>query len=175
MKDINEHFNTIRAWILDHSADKGAAYGAGFQVGIAFVRHENCPQSEPERIMGIALRAVGIVSVYPEALSDHCPGEHNDSWLGREDSPLAICCQHPVDRFRSDLMVWGNQNIAVEVDGHDFHERTKAQAQHDKSRDRIFQQLGYLVFRYTGSEVWSDPINCAKEVINAALGGVVKE
>lgn len=53
--------------------------------------------------------------------------------------------------------------IVFECDGHDFHERTKEQAEHDKKRDRYFQQNGYIVFRYTGREIWRDPESCATE------------
>jgi very-short-patch-repair endonuclease len=44
--------------------------------------------------------------------------------------------------------------LIVEVDGHEFHERTKEQAQRDRERDRILVQAGYTVFRFTGSEIY---------------------
>lgn len=47
--------------------------------------------------------------------------------------------------------------IAVECDGHDFHERTREQAERDKRRDRDLQVEGWLVARFTGSEIWRDP------------------
>lgn len=56
--------------------------------------------------------------------------------------------------------------MIVECDGHDFHERTKEQARRDKRRDRFFQSKGFKVLRFTGSEIWADPENCASEVIN---------
>jgi hypothetical protein len=45
---------------------------------------------------------------------------------------------------------------AIEIDGHDFHERTKEQAKRDRSRDRNLSAFGYTVLRYTGSEVYCD-------------------
>ena len=56
-------------------------------------------------------------------------------------------------------------SLVVECDGHDYHEKTKAQAQKDKSRDRLLKQAGYDVIHFTGSEIWMDPEKCAKEVI----------
>lgn len=53
--------------------------------------------------------------------------------------------------------------LVVELDGHDFHERTKEQAKRDKSRDRALIDAGYQVIRFTGSEVYADPVKCAKE------------
>lgn len=53
--------------------------------------------------------------------------------------------------------------IAIELDGHDFHERTKEQARRDKSRDRNFTNQGWKVLRFTGSEVYADPELCVLE------------
>ncbi len=47
--------------------------------------------------------------------------------------------------------------IAVELDGFEFHEKTKEQAISDKERDRNLQQEGYFVARFSGSEVYADP------------------
>lgn len=55
--------------------------------------------------------------------------------------------------------------LIVECDGHDFHARTKEQAKRDRSRDRIAQYEGIPIFRFTGSELWNDPIGCADEVL----------
>lgn len=54
--------------------------------------------------------------------------------------------------------------VAVELDGHDFHERTKEQAIRDKSRDRELQMLGWKAVRFTGAEVWRDPERCCFEI-----------
>jgi len=45
---------------------------------------------------------------------------------------------------------------AIELDGHEFHERTKEQAQRDRERDRNLAAIGYQVLRYTGSEIYKD-------------------
>lgn len=44
--------------------------------------------------------------------------------------------------------------LAVECDGHDFHEKTKEQARRDKSRDRILISHGIHTIRFTGSEIF---------------------
>lgn len=73
----------------------------------------------------------------------------------KPDDPLA-------DEFG--MVTTTYSQIVVECDGHDFHERTKEQAQRDKARDRALQAAGYTVLRYTGSEIWKDPDGCAREV-----------
>jgi very-short-patch-repair endonuclease len=58
--------------------------------------------------------------------------------------------------------------IAVECDGHDFHERTKEQAERDRSRDRALQLAGAFVLRFTGREIYRDAAVCAAEVSKVA-------
>lgn len=55
--------------------------------------------------------------------------------------------------------------LAVECDGHDFHEKTKEQAARDKARDRYITGLHVPMMRFTGSEIWRSPMQCAEEVI----------
>lgn len=59
----------------------------------------------------------------------------------------------------------GWNRLIVECDGHDFHERTKEQAARDRDRDRQAQLSGIEIFRFTGSELWRDPLGCADQVI----------
>jgi len=56
--------------------------------------------------------------------------------------------------------------IFIECDGHDFHERTKEQAERDRSKDREIQAADITIFRFTGRELWRDPVTCAEQVIN---------
>jgi len=59
-----------------------------------------------------------------------------------------------------------NYYAAVECDGHDFHERTKEQAAHDRARDRFFQSEGLAVMRFTGSEIWRAPGAVSREIVS---------
>lgn len=56
--------------------------------------------------------------------------------------------------------------LAIEIDGHDFHEKTKEQAGYDKRRDREIAIHDYYVLRFTGSEIYTNSIKCVQEVIN---------
>lgn len=60
--------------------------------------------------------------------------------------------------------------IAVECDGHDFHERTKEQAERDKARDRELQMLGWEVARFTGSEIVRDTIGVVEDLLRFCHG-----
>lgn len=63
------------------------------------------------------------------------------------------------------------RKLVIECDGHEYHERTKEQAARDRSRDRDLNNLGYEVFRFTGSELWRDPWDCADQLYIWALRG----
>jgi hypothetical protein len=53
--------------------------------------------------------------------------------------------------------------IAVEIDGHDFHERTKEQVAYRNQRDRDLQAGGWTVLHFSGTEVNRDPVRCVME------------
>lgn len=55
--------------------------------------------------------------------------------------------------------------IFIECDGHDFHERTKEQAEHDRSKDRAIQAAGIPILRFTGREIFRDVGACITETL----------
>lgn len=84
-------------------------------------------------------------------------------------SGLWVQPQYPVEDYVADFLVRGRtahgvDHIIVECDGHQFHEKTPEQAQHDKRRDRYMQSLGFIVMRFTGREIVRNPWLCAQEV-----------
>jgi very-short-patch-repair endonuclease len=56
--------------------------------------------------------------------------------------------------------------LAIELDGHDFHEKTKAQVSHDKARERSIVRTGYVLLRFSGSEVFGNPGRYVNEVVD---------
>jgi hypothetical protein len=61
------------------------------------------------------------------------------------------------------------QRVAVELDGHDFHERTKAQVELRNRRDRELQDDGWRVLHFSGSEFHRDPRACVTAAAKVAL------
>lgn len=81
------------------------------------------------------------------------------------DFVFAVTSEH----FDGENFIEGSVfRLAVECDGHDFHERTKEQAARDRARDRRLQEAGYTVMRFTGSEIYRDPVKCVLEVMGWA-------
>ena len=58
----------------------------------------------------------------------------------------------------------------VELDGHEFHEKTKEQVKRNNQRDRYFLSEGITILHFSGSEVYNNPDACVKEVIECITG-----
>ncbi len=132
-------------------------------------------QTPIEQVMGAALVAGRPRFIYKMALED--------SWL--EIGPQSEISTSAGD-FRVDFELnycredkrTGHAvgaTVLVECDGHDFHEKTKAQAAKDKRRDRALIAKGYTVLHFTGSEIWRDPKKCAAEVFDQLRTGAERE
>lgn len=72
--------------------------------------------------------------------------------------------------YKVDFVIFSEINpkikFAIELDGHEFHEKTKEQVKKDKERERNLQKLGWHVIRFSGSEVYNNPYKCWIEVID---------
>lgn len=80
---------------------------------------------------------------------------------------LEFYFQQPVGQYRVDFLVtaeFSDDKIVIECDGHEFHEKTKEQAKHDKERDRYLTAQGFKILRYTGSEIYNDFDKIEKEL-----------
>jgi hypothetical protein len=84
--------------------------------------------------------------------------------------------QAQIDRHRVDFLLTMavkaptkrcEARMVVECDGHAFHERTPAQARKDRLRDRELQAQDLVVYRYTGSELWTDVFSAANSAIES--------
>lgn len=89
-----------------------------------------------------------------------------------DDTELLLLPQRKVLSYRVDFIVSRSpfvegKGVAVECDGHNFHERTKEQAARDRQKDRDLQAAGYRVLRFTGSEIYRDAFKCADETLKA--------
>ncbi|MEG0926788.1 endonuclease domain-containing protein [Chryseobacterium sp.] len=71
--------------------------------------------------------------------------------------------------IRPDILVWcpGNKKIKliVECDGFQFHS-SKQSFENDRRRDRLLKLNGYEVIRYSGSEIFRDPVGVSEDLYN---------
>lgn len=76
-------------------------------------------------------------------------------------------------RFFADFMIFSENykndvKIIVECDGYDYHS-SKEQIKKDNERDMILKTAGYDVVRFTGSQIFNDPIKCVEETMKLVL------
>lgn len=88
-----------------------------------------------------------------------------------QQGTMLVHLQHRLLDWKADFVLScpsiSSKKIIVECDGHEFHERTKEQAARDRARDRASQDAGHMMLRYTGSEIYRDPIGCARSAVKA--------
>lgn len=171
----------VQHYIRQCSED--AAEAARDNVWSDFILTEYVCESEIERLFLIGLirwKAINFLETFEIRLSEQncsfdATRDYAWSFAGPGRSATVAFPQCPIGRFRVDFLLGhlrhinaddGTEHwIAVECDGHDFHEKTKEQAQRDKARDRALMAHGVKVMRFTGSEIWRDPSACVIEAI----------
>lgn len=100
---------------------------------------------------------------------------------GYDNTHLQIGNQVSIDGWKVDYLLTVlsddgvRSHLIVECDGHDYHERTKEQAQRDRERDRRMQEEGYTIYRFTGSELYRGAFGCARQVLRWAENAAWKK
>ena len=62
----------------------------------------------------------------------------------------------------------------IELDGHDYH-KTKQQMSADYERENNLKELGYSVIRFTGSQVYNNPLSCVDKMITIIANDIDKD
>jgi very-short-patch-repair endonuclease len=140
----------LQAWLESLGLQEGDAAQIAGQMSLAAVLRCGVPMHSS---VESPIEALFLLAAYPYKFT------HG----------LTILPQHQFGPYRVDFLMLNvnaaSGELVVELDGHDFHERTKEQAERDKKRDRWFTSQGIRVVRFTGSEVWRDPKACAAEAV----------
>lgn len=89
-------------------------------------------------------------------------------------SVWVLAPQQTIQTYRVDMILgwWLDDEfecVAVECDGHAYHERTKEQASHDRRKDRDLQTVFKRVMRFTGSDIHRNAFECATEIQQAII------
>lgn len=106
------------------------------------------------------------------------PHEHKD-FGPAQGLEYWITPQAKISGYSVDFLVWFRlknivAGVAIECDGHAFHEKTKEQAASDKKRDRAIVTAGFPVLRFTGSEIFRDTLGCVGQVKNTLFDPLMK-
>lgn len=128
-------------------------------------------QSPIEQKMGLALIAHPLAAMPFISVGSQLPEAKR--------AGLFIIPQLRIGSYRADLAIVMQSDgyslrIVVECDGHEFHQKTKEQAAHDKKRDRYFLDHEWPVMRFTGSEIHRDADACADQAMAFLIRGMAK-
>lgn len=74
-----------------------------------------------------------------------------------------------MEKFSDDFSDYSSVDIVVECDGHEFHQKTKKQVEHDNEREMRLKLLGYDVLRFSGSQIYKNPMKCANDIVDYVL------
>lgn len=85
---------------------------------------------------------------------------------GEGDEEWSLYSNVPIGSYRVDLVLdTGYAPLAIECDGHEYHNITKQQAAYDRSRDRWLLAQGVPTIRFTGSEIVHGPERCVADLL----------
>ena len=96
---------------------------------------------------------------------------YEDTWCDSEGAAhvddLTVNVQVPCGYYRIDATAeqegW---QLAIEIDGFEFHHRTQDQVAADYVRERRIVRAGYIVARFTAKEAIAKPQQCWREVFD---------
>lgn len=109
------------------------------------------------------------------------PGGDFQNWFARIHRSLCegfceirIHPQTTIGPFRTDFLfralyldskgVFTPHDFLVEIDGHDWHEKTKSAVSRGKARDRYFMKSGIPVLHFTGSDIYRNAGDGCEEI-----------
>ena len=108
-------------------------------------------------------------------IQDHrCEITKEEDWYNIIYAKNNLCLQieaQPKDNvfngYIPDFAIFINglyKGFIIEIDGHEWHEKTKEQARADKEKERMYLKNGFIPVRFTGSEVYHNTKKCVDEL-----------
>jgi len=83
------------------------------------------------------------------------------------------CPDKDISGYKPDFLIsfsdYSNLIFAIEIDGHQWHEKTKEQASNDRKKDRAYLKNMAIPIRFTGSDVYHDALSCVRETMEISL------
>lgn len=65
--------------------------------------------------------------------------------------------------------------LVIECDGYEFHQKTKEQVQKDNERELALKMAGYDVLRFSGTQIFNNPLKCAEDTYNYIIKKIQEE
>ena len=112
---------------------------------------------------GVRLHASRIQDLFWTAADKVWPDLRAEDWLFEEYPVLLSGRNFRADFVTYSLLPW--PKVAIELDSFMHHSSSQAITR-DRRRQRLFQKDGWLVVRFSGSEIWHDADGCVQELLD---------
>lgn len=150
--------------------DAAAAFRRSY-LASCLVRMQAYTESPIEDLFVVGLLSADNYAPEGESLSFEARQEEYGAIRAASKDGITVWPQASVGPYRADFLLRQHKSgkerwLAVECDGHAFHQRTKGQVATDKKRDRYFAQRQLPLIRFTGSEIYADPEDCAMQALD---------
>ena len=168
MSEIRDLSESVTEFLSRASDDYGRVMAERFSQDMFCELVEGAINSPIEDLFYLAVHVLSKAAYYdvnPDPVFD----ERAKAW--RVGFGVHVIPQAKIGKYRVDFLIEctdGQQpnRVIVELDGHAFHDKDKAQRAYEKGRDRFLVKEGYRVLHYTGSEVFADPYKVAHEALS---------
>jgi Uncharacterized protein conserved in bacteria len=84
----------------------------------------------------------------------------------KEEFDREIKSRVVIGPYQVDFLAY--EKFIIEIDGHESH-KTKEQRDYDYKRERYFMKQGYIIIRFTGTEVFLEPEKCVDEMLDIVI------
>lgn len=121
----------------------------------------------PDDIASPIEEAFDMTLVVAEAIGRLCQIPYSE-WLKGYRRQFAVEIRG--NTYRLDFAFVGTSYmVAVELDGHEWHERTPEQVERRNRRDADLQAAGWTVLHFSGRQILRDPVEVIIEVESAIV------
>lgn len=163
---VEDHRNQVEAYVVRQTAQQ-------LRDEYGFWHETFCDLCESPAEMVFASWWFGLTWFLDPALALDAQREIEAGGRSYRLDFVITCSDRPLLRDASQAGTeW--QAIAVEIDGHAFHERTREQVITRDQRDRDLQAAGIRVFHFSFHELTTDPRRVVGEVLSAGLDQVFR-
>ncbi len=89
---------------------------------------------------------------------------------------MTIVPQYQLERYRYDFAIVRNNGevlLLIECDGKEFHSSPE-QVENDRRKNALAAAAGIDLIRFTGAEIYRDPMHCAQVVVNRTARALLR-
>ena len=124
-------------------------------------------ESPVEQLFALALENMGLTSILINNPDIDVLGVENQKVIVIDDKKYRVDFCIPVQYKKGKSNKF--KQFVVEIDGHEFHQKTKKQVESDNERTRALQIAGYEVVRFSGTEIYHKPHKAVRTLISLIL------